>query len=137
KLRGLELEERRDDAAGGVADEEPDLETGDRLADRVDEIGTGQIERDGPHPDVARGADLAGRALEGLAIPVEEDEAEAVVRDLPRPLGPETDRGAGDERTGTVTRAERGDLGHDLRRYGAARRASPAGCRRPGRRFQK
>src|SRR5262249_1616266 len=117
-----------------IQDAPPDLEIGARLADRVDQIGTGQIERDGPHPDVARGSDLAGRALEGLAIPVEEDEIEPVVRDLPRPLGPETDSGAGNERTGTVTRAERGDLGHGrapLRRRPARRAGGLATSRAP------
>src|SRR5262249_12416153 len=93
ELRGLELEERRDDATGGGEDDEPDRETGDRLADRVDEVGTGEIERDGPYLDVARGADLGGGALEGLAVPVEKDEVEAMPGDLPRPLGPETERG--------------------------------------------
>src|SRR5262249_7286564 len=112
ELRGLELEEWRDDATGGVADEQPDLETGDRLADRVDEVGTGEMEGEGPDLDGARDADLGSGALEGLAVPVEKDEVEAVPRDLPRPLGPETDRGAGDERTRTVARAELGDLGH-------------------------
>src|SRR5262249_33834817 len=136
ELPRLEGEERRHHAARGVADEEPDLEPGDGVADGLDEIGAGEVERDRPQLDAVR-ADLVGGAPQRLAVTVEQEEIEPVRGDLPCPLGPEADGGAGDERTRTVARAKRGRVGHDGRGYGAARRTSPAGWRRPGRRFQK